>query len=126
MQPRAFRRLFGALALSAVFSTEVDTCDAVLFMLSTTLSQDLYKRHLNPRASDRQLLRVARAAAVARRHRERIAQPERVELVDRALVLGVLHFVRDQEHGAPGLAHDVGDLGVLRQEPSAPVHDEDQ
>jgi SSS family solute:Na+ symporter len=54
----------GALALSAVFSTEVDTCDAVLFMLSTTLSQDLYKRHLNPRASDRQLLRVARAAAV--------------------------------------------------------------
>ncbi len=55
----------GALALSAVFSTEVDTCDAVLFMLSTTLSKDLYKRHINPEASDQQLLRVARATAVA-------------------------------------------------------------
>jgi SSS family solute:Na+ symporter len=54
----------GALALSAVFSTEVDTCDAVLFMLSTTLAQDVYKRHLNPRASDETLLRVARIAAI--------------------------------------------------------------
>ena len=36
----------GALALSAVFSTEVDTCDAILFMLSTTSSQDIYRRVL--------------------------------------------------------------------------------
>lgn len=55
----------GAIALAAIFSTEVDTCDAVLFMLSTSLSQDLYKRHLNPGATDRQLLTVARGAAVA-------------------------------------------------------------
>lgn len=55
----------GALALSAVFSTEVDTCDAVLFMVSTTLSKDVYKRHINPAASDRRLLFVARATAVA-------------------------------------------------------------
>lgn len=55
----------GALALSAVFSTEVDTCDAVLFMVSTTLSKDVYKRHLNPGASDQQLLLVARVTAVA-------------------------------------------------------------
>lgn len=54
----------GALALAAVFSTEVDTCDAVLFMLSTAMSQDIYKRHINPHASDRQLLRVARTSAV--------------------------------------------------------------
>ncbi|MFN2445416.1 MAG: sodium:solute symporter family protein [Vicinamibacterales bacterium] len=54
----------GALALSAVFSTEVDTCDAVLFMLSTTMSKDIYQRHINPQASDQQLLLVARAAAV--------------------------------------------------------------
>jgi SSS family solute:Na+ symporter len=54
----------GALALAAVFSTEVDTCDAILFMLSTSLSQDLYKRHVDPRADDRRLLRVARAAAI--------------------------------------------------------------
>lgn len=54
----------GALALSAVFSTEVDTCDAVLFMFSTAVSQDLYKRHLRPSATDAQLLAVARGAAV--------------------------------------------------------------
>ncbi|MBA3295735.1 MAG: sodium:solute symporter family protein, partial [Acidobacteria bacterium] len=34
----------GALALAAVFSAEVSTCDAILFMLSTSLSKDLYKR----------------------------------------------------------------------------------
>jgi solute:Na+ symporter, SSS family len=55
----------GAIALAAVFSTEVDTCDAILFMLSTSASKDLYKRFLNPAASDAQLLRVGRVAAVA-------------------------------------------------------------
>ncbi len=55
----------GALALAAVFSTEVDTCDAILFMLSTAMSKDIYKRHINPAATDAQLLRVARASAVA-------------------------------------------------------------
>jgi solute:Na+ symporter, SSS family len=55
----------GALALSAVFSTEVDTCDTILFMLSTSISKDVYKRHINPSASDAQLLRVARIAAAA-------------------------------------------------------------
>ena len=55
----------GALALSAVFSTEVDTCDTILFMLSTSISKDVYKRHVNPAATDAQLLRVARLAAAA-------------------------------------------------------------
>jgi len=55
----------GALALAAIFSTEVDTCDAILFMLSTSASQDVYKRFVAPDASDRELLRVARATAVA-------------------------------------------------------------
>jgi SSS family solute:Na+ symporter len=53
----------GALALSAVFSTEVDTCDTILFMLSTAMSNDVYKRHFNPAATDAELLRVARIAA---------------------------------------------------------------
>jgi SSS family solute:Na+ symporter len=56
---------FGGLALAAVYSAEVSTCDAILFMLATSLSQDLYKRFLRPAASDRQLLLVARAASVA-------------------------------------------------------------
>jgi len=55
----------GALALAAVFSTEVDTCDAILFMISTSASQDLYRRFLAPQASDAQLLRMARLTAVA-------------------------------------------------------------
>ena len=55
----------GALALAAVFSAEVSTCDAILFMLSTSLSKDLYKRFVNPAADDRRVLLVARLAAVA-------------------------------------------------------------
>jgi solute:Na+ symporter, SSS family len=55
----------GAIALAAVFSTEVDTCDAILFMLSSSASNDLYKRFMNPAASDTQLLRVGRGTAIA-------------------------------------------------------------
>lgn len=54
----------GALGLAALFSAEVSTADAILFMLSTSLSQDLYKRFVNPAANDRQVLRVARGAAM--------------------------------------------------------------
>ncbi|MGE0450734.1 MAG: sodium:solute symporter family protein [Vicinamibacterales bacterium] len=50
----------GALALAAVFSAEVSSADAVLFMLATSLSQDLYKRFVHPKASDRRVLTVAR------------------------------------------------------------------
>ncbi len=57
--------LLGALGLAAVVSAEVSTADAILFMLSTSLSQDLYKRFLRPQASDHDVLRVARYAAVA-------------------------------------------------------------
>jgi SSS family solute:Na+ symporter len=56
---------FGALTLAALYSAEVSTCDAILFMLATSLSQDLYKRFLHPEASDRRLLLVARVASVA-------------------------------------------------------------
>ena len=55
----------GALALAAVFSAEISAADAVLFMLATSLSQDLYRRFLRPGAPDAAVLRVARAAAVA-------------------------------------------------------------
>ncbi len=55
----------GALGLSAVFSAEVSTCDAILFMLATSWSRDLYQRFLRPSATPDQVLFVARAAAVA-------------------------------------------------------------
>jgi len=53
----------GALALAAVFSAEMGACEAILFMLSTSLSQDLYKRVVNPSATPAQVLTVARVAA---------------------------------------------------------------
>lgn len=55
----------GSLGLAAVFSAEISAADAVLFMLTTSLAQDLYKRFLNPGASDRRVLAVTRGAAVA-------------------------------------------------------------
>jgi SSS family solute:Na+ symporter len=55
----------GALGLAALFSAEVSTADAILFMLATSLSRDLYKRFVRPAASDAQVLRVARLAAIA-------------------------------------------------------------
>jgi SSS family solute:Na+ symporter len=54
----------GAIGLAAVFSAEVSAADAILFMLATSLSQDLYRRFLNPGASDARVLLVARAAAL--------------------------------------------------------------
>lgn len=54
----------GALTLAAIFSAEVSTCDAILFMVSTSSSRDLYHRFINPAASPAQMLRVARAAAL--------------------------------------------------------------
>jgi SSS family solute:Na+ symporter len=56
--------LLGALGLAAVVSAEVSTADAILFMLSTSLSQDLYRRFVRPAASDAQVLKVARGAAI--------------------------------------------------------------
>jgi SSS family solute:Na+ symporter len=57
--------LVGAVGLAAIFSAEVSAADALLFMLATSFSQDLYRRFVNPSASDRQLLACARGAAVA-------------------------------------------------------------
>src|SRR5438105_11713266 len=56
---------FGALALAAIFSAEVSACDAIIFMLATSLSQDLYKRFLQPEADDPEVLLIARLASLA-------------------------------------------------------------
>ena len=45
----------GILGLAAVVSAELSAADAVLFMLTTSLSQDLYKRFLVKESDDRQL-----------------------------------------------------------------------
>lgn len=53
-----------SIALAAVFSAEISSADAVLFMLSTSGSRDFYRGYVNPDATDAQLLRVARIIAV--------------------------------------------------------------
>ncbi|PYS52024.1 MAG: sodium:solute symporter [Acidobacteria bacterium] len=55
---------FGLLALAAVFSAEISTCDAILFMLSSSLSIDLYKKFLRPAATERDVLLAGRLAAM--------------------------------------------------------------
>lgn len=55
----------GALLLGAIFSAELSAADAVLFMLSTSLSKDLYKGFINQRADDSELMRMARGSAIA-------------------------------------------------------------
>lgn len=50
----------GMLAMAALFSAEVSAADAALFMLTTSLSQDVYKRFVNPAASETRVLTVAR------------------------------------------------------------------
>jgi SSS family solute:Na+ symporter len=54
----------GIVALAAVFSAEVSSADAVLFMLATSASRDLYRGFVRPAASEDDVLRVARIAAV--------------------------------------------------------------
>jgi SSS family solute:Na+ symporter len=54
----------GGLTLVALFAAEISTADAVLFMLATSLSRDLYQAALRPNADDATLLRVGRVAAL--------------------------------------------------------------
>ncbi len=56
--------LVGAVGLGALFVADISSADAILFMLATSMSQDLYRRFINPQASDQSVLFVARVAAV--------------------------------------------------------------
>jgi len=55
--------LVGALTLASVFAAEVSAADAVLFMLSTSLAQDLYRRFMAPETEDARIVQVARWSA---------------------------------------------------------------
>jgi SSS family solute:Na+ symporter len=54
----------GGIGLAAVFSAELSSADAVLFMLTTSLSQDFYRRFIDPNASEERMLRITRITAV--------------------------------------------------------------
>jgi len=55
----------GALLLAAIFSAEISSADAVLFMLSTSLGHDLYKRFINPGAGEKTMMLVSRLTSVS-------------------------------------------------------------
>ncbi len=55
----------GILGIAAIFSAEISTCDAVLFMLSSSLTIDLYRSFLDRDASERRLLLISRLSAGA-------------------------------------------------------------
>ncbi len=55
----------GGLLLGAIFSAELSAADAVLFMLTTSLSRDLFQAYIRPQSDNRQLMRVVRSTAVA-------------------------------------------------------------
>ena len=94
----------GALALAAVFSAEVSAADAVLFMLSTSLSQDLYRRFLRPDASDATAAARSRAAqpsAPASRESRWRRDPDRDRCADSLLRAADGRALRADRRGAP-------------------------
>ncbi len=59
---------------------------------------------------------VAGAVAVQRRERDRVAEPEPVELERLGVAARVVQLVRDHEHVATGGAQDLGELLVPRRD----------
>ncbi len=90
----------GALALAAVFSAEISSADAILFMLATSLSEDLWRRFFRPEATDAEVLRTARICRRCRGRNGDRSSP-RAPIGDRCPG-GVLHAVVRQPVRAAG------------------------
>jgi SSS family solute:Na+ symporter len=54
-----------AFALAAIFSAEVSAADAVLYMITTSFTKDLYKTFIKPDISDEKLLKMSRIVTAA-------------------------------------------------------------
>lgn len=55
-----FPPVFSGVMIAAIMAAVMSSADSCLSCLATVAMEDYYRRHLNPQASDRQLLRVAR------------------------------------------------------------------
>ncbi|WP_110955560.1 sodium:solute symporter family protein [Anaerosinus massiliensis] len=53
-----------ALALAAIFSAEISAADAVLYMITSSFTKDLYQTFIKPDISDAQLLKTSRIVTV--------------------------------------------------------------
>ncbi len=49
-----------AIALAAVFAAEISTADAVLYMLTTSFTNDIVKTFIKPKTTDAELLKMSR------------------------------------------------------------------
>jgi SSS family solute:Na+ symporter len=59
-----FHPVFAGLMIAAIIAAVMSSADSCLSSLATVGMEDVYRRHLNPAASDRQLLRVAQATTL--------------------------------------------------------------
>jgi solute:Na+ symporter, SSS family len=59
-----FHPVLSGLIIAAVIAAVMSSADSCLSCLSTVVMEDAYRRHLNPAASDAQLLRVAQATTL--------------------------------------------------------------
>ena len=55
-----FHPLFGGIMIAALVAAVMSSADSVLSCLGTVCMEDVYRRHVNPAASDRALLSVAK------------------------------------------------------------------
>ena len=53
-----------AIALAAIFSAEISAADAVLYMITASFSNDLYKTFIDPSINDEKLLKISRMVTV--------------------------------------------------------------
>lgn len=62
--PTAMKELLpfwaSAIALAAVFAAEISTADAVLYMLTTSITNDIFKTFVKPKMTDAELLKTSR------------------------------------------------------------------
>lgn len=66
--PYVMKRMYAILgfsfALAAIFSAEISAADAVLYMITTSFTKDLYKSFINPNVSDESLIKDSRFVTV--------------------------------------------------------------
>lgn len=59
-----FTPFFGGLILCGIIAATISTMDSQILVVSTVLSEDFYKKSLNPNASERTILRVSRIGVI--------------------------------------------------------------
>ena len=57
--------VLAAVVLIAIMAAIMSTADAQLMLMGTMLSRDIYQRYVNPKATDKQLMKASRIAVVA-------------------------------------------------------------